>query len=146
MRFATCLLASFLLLKKRRRQFFLQSDNSLPHTCRLAFVCDPAISSSWSWVNVNIFSDFTSLSLLPPVPDEVAGGLSGSSVKMNAEKMCDSAVQQGAAEWKGNSSPHTLASGSSSLRDENRPFMGGAVQPTSRDKGLFILFSRNYFD
>lgn len=46
--------------------------------------------------------------LLPPIPDEVAGGLSGSSVKMNAEKMCDSTVQQGAAEWKGNYSPCTL--------------------------------------
>lgn len=57
---------------------------------------------------MNIFSDFTSFSLLPPIPDEVAGGLSGSSVKMNAEKMCDSAVQQGASEWKGNYSPHTL--------------------------------------
>lgn len=29
---------------------------------------------------MNIFSAFTSLSLLPPIPDEVAGGLSGSSV------------------------------------------------------------------
>ena len=57
---------------------------------------------------MNIFSDFTSFSLLPPSPDEVAGGLSGSRVKMNAEKMCDSAVQQGAAEWKGNCSPYTL--------------------------------------
>lgn len=40
---------------------------------------------------------------------------------------------------------HTLASDCCSLRDENRPFMGGAVQPTSREKGLRVISSRTYF-
>lgn len=35
---------------------------------------------------MNIFSAFTSLSLLPPIPYEVAGGLSGSSVKWMQRK------------------------------------------------------------
>lgn len=56
---------------------------------------------------MSIFSDFTSFSLLLPVPDEVAGGLSGSSVKVNAEKKWLSS-SEGAAEWKGNYSLHTL--------------------------------------
>lgn len=37
-------------------------------------------------------------------------------------------------------SSHTLVSGSCSFRDENRPFMDGVLQPTSREKGcIFFL-------
>lgn len=48
MMFAACLMASLLLLKKRGRQFLLQSDISLLHpslaACGLAFICDSAVS------------------------------------------------------------------------------------------------------
>jgi len=40
-------------------------------------------------------------------------------------------------------SSHTLVSGSCSFRDENRPFMDGVLQLTSRGKGC-MFFSRIY--
>lgn len=78
---------------------------------------------------------------------------------MNAEKMCDSAVQQGAAEWKGNYSSHTLASGSCSLRDETGHLWMELCSPpagrrgciffpaeliSSREESFFSKFVKNF--
>lgn len=66
--------------------------------------------------------------------------------EMNAEKTCDSAVQQGAAEWKGNYSPcalwHQVAVPSEMRRG---PLRMELCSPPSMAKALRILFSRTYF-
>lgn len=88
------------------------------------------------------FLPFTSPSLLPPIPDEVAGGLSGSSVNP-VQRKC--VTQQFSRELLSRKAALLLAHSGIRLLFPQRWDEDGDVQPPSMAKGLCILFSRTCF-
>lgn len=90
-------------------------------------------------MNVNISFDFTSFSPLPPIPDEVAGGLSGSSVKINTEGMYDSAFSRELLSIKSTSLLTHFGTRLSFPQRLEEAILVGTAQPTSGERAVFVF-------
>lgn len=152
MRFAACLMASLLLLKKRGRRFFFflavwyfssPSPSSSLQACFHMWPCGIVIMVLGEHEHFFCLH----LSFSPPTHPRWSGRWTEwEQCELNAEKTCDSAVQQGAAERKGSYSActlcHQVAVPSEMRRGPSRMEM---CSTPSMAKGLRVLFSRTYF-